>query len=496
VANGKGLVTTLSIFHMGLAPLPQPASTYPLLPLLLGWLGGIFDLERTAELLPEGLYLVSLTLTFQLIRIAVLRSRPLAARWMILGMAATGTAWLGLNPVYHWASSRPYTESLGMVLTLSTLLAYGAARAKLWTSAWTRGFGYAAIGMLAGMCYLTRFQLVVVVVAVCLSRLFSRGHRRIRDTVCMALGALPPMAWFAVRILSLPNAELQILFDFAKYRQLPTLPAFSYLVPCATASDWVTDKLSGVLAAFDASSSDSYVAQFGAVAWLAPVAAVVLLYRALRGWRPLQSWDRPRHAIWTASAAVGCLAVLPIHFVHSLHWHAWSFGWRQGLPLVFLLLPAAAWLLLSAGGVVGRWLVIIGFAFGIPTVAAKSLVLPERDPTLSSLAVRAATAAYLQEVALDSRTLGIQPQPLSAFTDAPLDWLACWSDPRLAEMLVAERGAERIVLSRRQLKCESVATLRPRLQLERRFPGPRPGDELCVYRIQPRANPSAVDGVP
>ncbi len=492
VANGDGLVTNLSIFHMGLDPLPQPATTYPLLPLLLGWIGRIFDIERAAELLPEGLYLASLLLVFLMVRIGVLRSRRRAPRWVALAIAFSVAVWFGLNPIYYWATSRPYTESLGFVCALSTLLAYGAARTKLWSSAWTRGYGYAAIGLLAGLCYLARFQLLVVLVALCFSRLVGRDRRRFRDVACLVLGALPPLVWLGARVLSLPNAEPLILFDYAKYQQLGSLPPLSYVVPCETTLACVGDKLDGLLVAFDPWSEHSYLAQFGVIAWAAPLGTAFLVHQILKRRSPLDSWARPRHAIWVASAFVGLLAVVPIHLVHAEYGRPWAFSWRQGLPLIFVLLPVALWLFFRAKAV-GRLIVMTAFVLSMSSSLTKTLSVQERVSRQGWLDVRAQAGAYLQRVAMNSRTLALHSQTLSAFTDAPLYWLACWSPPELPEMLVRERGIERIVLAPRDLSCPSVASLRPRLELERSFSN---AAELRVFRIKPNQYASRNDAQP
>jgi hypothetical protein len=165
-----------------------------------------------------------------------------------------------------------------------------------------------------------------------------------------------------------------------------------------------------------------------------------------------------------------------------LHWRSWAFGWRQGLPLAFLLLPAAAWLFLRTGAL-GRWAVGAGFAFSLYATATKSFELRERDARPGWLEIRRAAAGYLDRVALESRTLGIEPQPISAFTSAPLDWLACWSPPELAELLVQQRGVDRIVLDPSEFNCPSVARLRPRLKLERLFRGT---EVIGVFRILDR----------
>jgi hypothetical protein len=483
VALGHGFVTSFSTFHHGLEPLPQPAMTYPLWPLLLGLVGRASELEAAALWLPRALYLSSLALAYFWLRSTVRRSFPHARRFAPV-LALSTTALLGVNPIFHWATSRPYTEGLGMSLVLVTLIAHARATVRRARSKTHEAALLGAVGCLASACYFARFQLLVVGVALVLVEL-ARGRHAFRRALWLLVGFATPLLFWAVRFLRMPHAELRALFDYAVYRQLPSLPPFEYTRPCGSTLDCALDKLGGLLEAFSLRSPDSYVVQFGGVVYALPLGLVVLAVSTRARAALRHAFGRARHVPLFVAALAGVLAVLPIHFVHSLHWRAWAFGWRQGLPLLLALWPVLLLLLTrgaprrgGADGVERAWWrgrrVSLGLklvtgaalAHSLVTLGAKSWHLADADPIEADLDAARAAARYLERVAPSARTLGIEPQPVAAFTTAPLDWLACWSPPELAETLVRERHATRALLRAGELRCRSFDRIRPRLSLE------------------------------
>jgi hypothetical protein len=381
-----------------------------------------------------------------------------------------------LNPVYRWASSRPYTESLALTLVFTTLLAYAAARRRARRGA-SDALAYAAVGVLGGVTYLARFQLVVVVVALLVVELVGRDAARFRRAGWLLLGAAVPIGAWAEHVLRLPHAGLRELLDFARYRALPSLPPFEYEVPCAGALGCAVDKLRGVAVAFSPTASLSYIVQFGVVAYVLPLSLGVLPW--LHGGRWLFSGlRRERYAGLVACSLMGLLASAPFHFVHSLHWNEWAFGWRQGLPLVLVLVPVLAALLAvfhrrrAERAALGRTrravsaLVGVLLAISLVTLGAKTLRGSDEPLLAAGLEGPREAAQFLERVARTGRTLGIEPQPVAAFTQAPLDWLACWSEPAVAEVLVRERHVTRALLRPSDLSCRSLERIRARLRLE------------------------------
>ncbi|HEV8550456.1 MAG TPA: hypothetical protein VGQ57_15535 [Polyangiaceae bacterium] len=490
VAQGEGFSTSVSLYHMGLEPLPQPAMTYPLLPVVLGLVARRTGIETAARAVPVAFYFGSLVLAYAWIRTVALGVAPGRTRLAVFA-ATTLTALLGLNPIYHWASSRPYTESLAFTLVLATLVAFTSAKKRRFSRPVRADAAYFGIGLLAGFCYLARFQLLVAAPALAGVEMIGLSERRFRRAGWLLGGAALCVVPWAVRFFRMPGAELRPLFDFAAYHPWPLLPRLDYSVPCAGPFACVLDKLGGLVHAFTPALPTSYVAQFGAATLALPAAAAAMALGARRR-RSFGALRRARYAPLVASGLLGTLAVAPLHLLHSQRWSEWAFGWRQGLPLFFVLVPACLVLVTSAR----RWrgvrprdvLARCGLAVVVAAAVMHALLTLGRktvelgfDPAIAiELEGVRGAAAYLTQHAAHERTLGIEPQPLAAFTDAPLDWLACWSPPELAERLVTGRHATRAVLRPGELACPSLARIRPWLALEYRVETPLP---VGVFRI-------------
>ena len=486
VALGHGLDTTYSVFHMGLSPLPQRATSYPLTPLAIGYLARFMPLEQAAVWLPGVAYVASIVLCFAFLRWLTARSLPRVPASARLTLSTLISVWFGLIPVYVWTSARPYTEALANLLLLTSLYCFGSCSGAHFASRSKRAAAFFGVGMLTGLCYLARFQWLVVAVAFVLSRLLARDRRAWRDAVCIALGFVPCFAWQAWRQLSLPHGELYALLDFAMYRQDPNLPRFVYDLQFDSRIAWFLDKLAGVRVSLDPNNDESYFVQLSYLVWLVPCGLFwFTLRQGLRlkkqGLRALRvaGLRRPRHAALLASAWVGVLAVAPLHTVHSLHWRTWSFAWRHGMPLLYLIIPIVIWLW-SLNSAWLRALVAIVLSLSIVVCARKTQEVLARHVPTQILEGYAEVAQYLDDVAPTGGTLGMEHQGLAVFSAQPLYWLACWSPPAFASTLLRDLPIDRIVLRSGEYRCPSLAQIRSRLRLERSFNRHYP---MAVYRI-------------
>jgi len=77
--------------------------------------------------------------------------------------------------------------------------------------------------------------------------------------------------------------------------------------------------------------------------------------------------------------------------------------------------------------------------------------------------------------------LGMEHQWLAVFTAQPLYWLACWSPPAFAQVLIRDLPIDRIVLRPGELNCPSLDRIRAQLRAERSFTAHYP---LMLYRIE------------
>ncbi|MEO6601633.1 MAG: hypothetical protein ABIQ16_17285 [Polyangiaceae bacterium] len=487
VALGHGLDTSYSVFHMALAPLPQRATTYPLLPLCIGYLGRIVPLSEAAVWLPGAAYVLSIGLCYGFLLWVTARSQPRSPWTHRVLLCAALSAWFGLLPVYVWTSARPYTETLSNALVLGTLWCFGLGTTARFRAAWQRRAAFVAVGLLAGLCYLARFQLIVVPIALLLARMLARDRRALRDSAWLTLGAAACLAWQAWRQLTLPNGQPYALIDFAMYRQRADVPPFVYDMQFGNRWAWFLDKLRGVLVSLDPNGIDSYLVQLSFLVLVVPLGVIVLLLRQIQrargeGWRALgcAGLRRPRHAALLASVWLGVLAVAPLHTVHSLRWRSWAFAWRQGMPLVYLVIPIVIWLL-SFDKRALRALVALLLGASLVVCARKTEeVLDRRVPT-GQLDAYADVARYLDEHAPTNGTLGMEHQSLAVFTAQPLYWLACWSPPAFAQVLIRDLPIDRIVLRPGELYCPSLDRIRSLLRAEQSFTAHFP---FVLYRIE------------
>ena len=487
VALGHGLQTTYSVFHMALSPLPQRATTYPLLPLVMGYLARVVPLTEAAVWLPGAAYVLSIGLCYGFLQWLTARSLPRLHWLRRTAWCAALCSWFGLLPVYVWTSARPYTETLANSLVLTTLWCFGlSSSARFHTNSQHRA-AFVGVGLLAGLCYLARFQLIVVPIAFVLARAMARDRRALGDCAWLVLGAAPCLAWQAVRQLSLPNGQAYALLDFAMYRQRPDLPPFVYDLQFSTRTAWLFDKLHGVLVSLDPDSVDSYLVQLSYLVWLAPLGLALLAVSriarlAKQGFPALRhdALRRPRHAALVASAWLGALAVAPLHTVHSLRWRSWAFAWRQGMPLVYLLIPIVIWLLARERRSL-RFLVAVLLALSLLICARKTEEVLERHVPTELLQAYADVAHYLDAHAPTGGTLGMEHQSLAVFTTQPLYWLACWSPSAFAQGLVTALPVNRILLRPGELRCPSLDGIRSRLHAEQSFTAHSP---LMLYRIE------------
>ncbi|MES1175036.1 MAG: hypothetical protein ABUL62_11995 [Myxococcales bacterium] len=487
VALGHGLETSYSVFHMALSPLPQRATSYPLLPLVIGYLARVLPLPVAAVWLPGSAYVVSIGLCYGFLSWVSARSLP-RFHWLARAVLCGAlSAWFGLLPVYVWTSARPYTETLSNALVLGTLWGFGLSTTARFRAVWQRRAVFVVVGLLSGLCYLARFQLIVVPVALLVSRVLNADRRALRDCAWLVLGAAPCLAWQAFRQLTLPNGQPYALIDFAMYRQRPDIPPFVYDMQFGTRWAWLVDKLEGVLVSLNPDSVDSYLVQLGYLVWVVPLGILLLALTRLERARHEGSsalrcagLRRPRHAALLASALLGVLAVAPLHTVHSLRWRNWAFAWRQGMPLVYLLIPIVIWLL-SLDKRVLRVLVALLLGASLLVCARKTKEVLDRQVPTAPLNAYADLARYLDARAPTAGTLGMEHQSLAVFTAQPLYWLACWSPPAFAEALVRDLPIDRIVLRPGELFCPSLDRIRTRLRAEQSFTA---HTQLVLYRIE------------
>jgi hypothetical protein len=408
VANGDGLRTSVSLYGQGLHDMPAPATVQPLWPLVLGYTGRIFGMERAATGVPEAFYFASLVLLYLL---ANRLGACLGARDLIRFRGATlldlGTlamAIFGRNAVFSAYTSKSYTEGLGFFLLFAALLALPVVATR-------RVLGRAAAaGALAGLAYLTRSQFALVPLALAAALAISRiGEPRLRGAWLASLAAAGGVVlpWIAFLVTSLPRVPIRVLADFSAYRENDVLPAPEIAVVYEGLADRLLDFLGSFAHAFHPTADHGYAESFGPAALLVPVAFGVA------GW---QLWRRRREGatalptgfetlIVLAAFLVAGAALAPAHLSHMAFRREWLFGWRHGLPLVLGIVLALAYLwrfgiwmravllVVVATGIVFRASPPIRYAKDRPQSAAEQALLEwidghSRPPVVLSVAGR------------------------------------------------------------------------------------------------------------
>jgi len=348
VSEGNGLQTSVSLYHQGLKNLPQPSTIYPLWPLVLGGGGALIGLELAASILPEILFLCSLLLLYFLsnaISHYLAPDRNLFSKshsWLTLGHWAV--LLLGLNQSFFCFTSFPYTEGLAFTLTFSALLAL-TKLAEGPSLVW----GIIA-GTLASLAYLTRSQMFGTSVAICITlgliSIKNPSYRRTTLATYMAIG-FPIVVWIIYLQSITHQFSPRILIDFAAYHETSELLPFRYLVTTHSIGDLLWDRARSLIVAFDLTSGYSYVNSFGVSAYLPIVALFLILLRPQHIFQTLRTSLTPKAIPIIATLFTSLICLLPVHAFHADYHFPYLFHFRHGLPIVFLILIAAGFLLIQ-----------------------------------------------------------------------------------------------------------------------------------------------------
>ncbi|MCZ6464677.1 MAG: hypothetical protein O7A09_10105 [Proteobacteria bacterium] len=461
VAEGDGLVTSVSVWHMGLDPLPHPSTLYPLWPLLLGNAARTVGLDTAARALPELLYLLSLGLLYLLaLRLAETWGTATIAIGRLpptLNVGHVAILVFGLSPVYARHTSLPFAEGLAFTLSFAALLALSGTRGRrpaLWA---------ALAGVLGGLAYLTRSQLIAVPLAVTASLVWVGLHRpRLRVAAGVsAVAAVAVCVPWIVHLVSVASPfEPRMLLDFAAYRGTPELAPLERLVPTDSVGAFLLDRAGGLLVAFHPWRPDSYVASIGPIAYLVPLAALALLVTAGRRVHALSQEEGSVATL--ATMLVGLAALALTHASHGVWPAEWQFHWRAGLPLVFLIVPALAYLLPRREVPRAGWR-IAGLLLTAGSLVYLVLGLPLHVGWRN-------TPASPAEVAL-SRWLDVQqPLPVSLSTRArPLSvtgrsnfhWIRCADSWAQTERYFEVLGTDYLIVYGHDERCRFLAGLDP-----------------------------------
>jgi hypothetical protein len=493
VAEGDGLVTSVSLYHQGFKRLPHPTNIYPLWPLLLGLVGRVVPLPLAASLLPELLYLSSLLLLYPLANrlLERLRGRPdpfLFEGWRVVDLGHVAVLLFGANPIFFNFTSLPYTEGLGFSLTFGSLLALDRAASGRW-AAWAP-----IAGALAGLAYLTRSQMVMVVAAVvgalALGGLSER-RRLAAAALAAAAAAVVAIPWLLHLASFVEPFDPRVLIDFSAYRETPEVAPFRAAYPVEGTWDRLRDVALGVGAAFDPRGRfTSYVGSFGAVAFAVPLALLHLALRPAGVRAGLRALARPEGALIAGTAAAAAAMVLPLHMLHSRFLWEWRFGFRHGLPFGLLALLAVAYLLVRGEPLVRRLALALVAASALTgTAAAGGVLAGARGWGLT--AAERDLVAWLDEPSPRPAVLTTNAQPLAVYSRAGFHWTECRESAEQTRRLLAHLAIDYVLVYQVEHRCPFIAGV-PELGLVRKF-GEGGG---AIWVLAPRPDRGAAEPQP
>jgi hypothetical protein len=485
VSQGDGLQSNLSLYFQGFKSFPHRVTGSPVWPLTLGWAGGAFGLERMSRLLPELLYFVDLWLLYFLAlrlwrRIAPGGQGLLFRESRLVNIGHVAVLLFATNIRFFRFTSVPNNEAMSFFWIFSALLVLDRAveeRSPLWSG---------AAGLLATLGLRTRVQARAVPIAIVGAFLFvaASDRRGLRMAGAAVVGALLPVIPWVIYLASWSGGlSVPSLLGMESQYETPELGVLSHTISLPGFWATVQDRLGGLAVAFDPTSSKSYVHHFNAAAYLVPLAALLAGVQALRRFEV--AVPEPRGALVVAVLLVGLGMLGPVHMSHMAFSKSWLFGFRHGLPLLFLILPALAYLDAHASR---AWQLLTAAILALSLVmnVADMRELFDTKFRTGMRPVEAQLVKWLDAQRPLPAVVTTRPWELATYSRAGYHWILCKSDPMQTLRLLNQAGADFVVVFDRDRTCPFAMGLYPeRLKVIRVFGN----DE--AYLLAPRAHSAA-----
>jgi hypothetical protein len=441
LVEGRGLVTSVSMFYQGLRELPAPYTLPPLWPLTLAAVGSVIGLEYAAFLLTSLLWLAASVQTFFLARslLAAVRRREDCLPRPPVSVAHLAMIAVASNPVFFAYASSTWTEPLGLVLLLATAqLSLRLVRTDSRSAA-------VAAGLTAGLAYLSRYQYLFLALAVPPALALLPGRRRWQKVLLsLAAAAAVIGAWSLFRLVRTGHFTATSLID-------SWYPGVAGLAPAgfdsATAGELAAGFVRSLGRSFLLTETGSYVTSFGAAAPLVPIAALALL----------DSEVRKKAAVRPLAVAVmlGVAALLPSHLA-SARWGADLIGGRYGLPFVLLLVCA-----LAVISVAHQWIRTLAVVLVIVAVAGGTWrqLRFTSTPYPGMITVEMLAAGNWLDRHADQPVVTTSPQVFAVFSDAQFHWIRCVDSPEQLRRMQERTGFRLMLLLPEERGCAFAATL-------------------------------------
>ncbi|MFN2442047.1 MAG: hypothetical protein ABR517_05140 [Thermoanaerobaculia bacterium] len=466
VAEGGGLMTHVSLYHEGLNPLPAPARIYPLWPLVLGTTGAAIGLTDAVNILPPVLWVVALIFLYILSQRIAFAMDPIshgriAGERLPLTAGHLVVAAFATNPIFWWATSHPYTEGLAFTLAFGALLVLDTAIRR------TSSAVAVSAGALAGLAFLARSQMVIIIAAAILVLLIASFRwapmRKIGAAAVLGFGIVAA-GWIAYRAMR-PIGTTDV-------------GGFATWVNSPTAGAYLADRLPGLAIAFDPRSSLSYFNSFGPT--------VLVIFFAI-AWLAVESGRRGRFPRLEPQYLLAVMAIATALLSHGIlvHRHArfflpWLFGWRHGLPLIFGLSAAIVYLVTRPSALT-RWGVVVLVAFA--TLTGTLRIDASENPTGMTNA-EAAFARWVDHQTPPPTMLTIGAQTLGMLTRGRYHWMSCDESPAQTGRMLESLPIDYVVVYGSARHCRFLDGLGGILKVEHSF---GPPEHERIWLLRPRA---------
>ena len=455
IALGRGMVTSVSLYHVGLDPLPQRSwMTYPAWPLLLGYTGRIIGLTAAANILPKLFYILDLLLFYALANVIATRwwgTPLLVPRWS-LDLGHVAMALLGTTAAFFWATTHPYTEGLAFASMFGSLLA-------LDRGATSRRLGWFALAsVLAGLSFLTRTQSVALIAGESMAMvLFAIRFRELRL----------PAGTYAAGVLAAVGCWYRFVFN--QPSQTVDVGGFQMWEEPATALGWLSERWTGMLVSFSATEI-GYYNLFRLATYLVPVAVILYLVRlAQRRARllPVDVSELAPYAVLLSAIAF----VASLNLFHETFFISWLFGWRHGLPYILAIVLAIA----SLAHAESRVLRIATGAVVAVTIATAAVALTRdviRTPPTAPSPGELQMIEWLGKNHAGVPTLlTTHAQQLAVIYDAKFHWALCTDPPAKTLQLIERLPIDYVVVYPDERGCSFIdaRVLAPHLRVAASF---------------------------
>ena len=460
VASGQGLRTNLSLYNQGFQNFPHRTTTSPVWPLTLGGVGAVIGMSSAGRYLPSTLYFLSLILLYFL-ALRLWRATAGNAGGLLFREARVpnfghlAVFILGANIIYFRYSSVPNNEPLAFCLLFASLIALDRA-----ARSWSTGWAFAA-GLLGGLALLTRAQMLPLLIAppLVLAWIGLRSDRSLRIAGVALMGSVLPLLPWAVYVATWAEPfRLGFLIGLEVQRETPELREIPHSRVAPDLWSLLVDRAAGFRYAFDPNHRQSYVKHFGLVTYAVPLALIYIaaqLGRGTRGkWRSLA----PEHAMTVAMVLVGVGMLIPVHMTHMAFSLEWIFGFRHGLPLLLLILPALAMLDSARNRV---WPILGGLLIAF-TLAGNTLKLDkllDRNFDRGIGGVNRQLVAWLDSQRPRPSVITTIPWELGVFSRSGYHWTICDNTPEDTLNQLEHAGADYVLVYWNERKCSFIRGL-------------------------------------